>query len=93
MPQVTTHDPAAQSNGTDPKPTPPTELAFALPTSPDTNVHLQITDLSHALTVYLASSTTGAPATIAAVGSLVYALPSVSLSPTSSAISRISQTR
>lgn len=83
IPQAVARVPMAQSNGTDPKPVPPIELAFALPTSPDTNVHLQIMSLSHALTVYLASSTTGAPASMAALGSLVYALPSVRPRPPS----------
>lgn len=76
MPQTMPQDPL-QPNGNELKPTPPIQLAFALPLSPDTNIHLHITNLQHSTTVFLASSTTGAPPTTASCSSLVYALPNV----------------
>lgn len=68
-------------NGEPAKPAAPIDLAFTLPTSPDTNIHLRITNIANALTVMLATSSAmaGAPNT-AALSSLVYALPNVCLS-------------
>lgn len=66
-----------QINGDAARPAPPIELAFTLPTSPDTRVHLQITNMANALTVFLASSNAGAAPGTAPLSSLVYALPNV----------------
>lgn len=57
---------------------PPLQLAFTIPTSPDTKVHLQITDSAKSLLLYIATSTVGAPSTGVSLGNLVYAMPNVS---------------
>lgn len=60
--------------------TPPLQLAFAVPTSPDTKVHLQITDSAKSLLLFITTSTVGAPSTGVSLGNLVYAMPNVSSS-------------
>lgn len=77
MPQLIPIEEPSQLNGTHLKPTPPLQLSFALPLSPDTNIHLHITHQTHSLLVFLASSTTGASSITASCSSLVYALPNV----------------
>jgi len=58
---------------------PPLQLSFTLPSSPDIKVHLQLTNISKTLLLYISTSTVGAPSAGASLGSLVYALPNVGL--------------
>jgi hypothetical protein len=57
--------------------TPPLQLAFALPSSPDTKVYLQITNSAKSLLLYVTTATVGAPAAAVSLGNLVYAMPNV----------------
>jgi len=54
---------------------PPLQLAFALPSSPDTKVYLQITNFAKSLLLYVTTATVGAPAAAVSLGNLVYAMP------------------
>jgi len=56
---------------------PPIQLAFALPSSPDTKVYLQITNSAKSLLLYVTTATVGAPAVAVSLGNLVYAMPNV----------------
>jgi len=58
---------------------PPLQLSFAVPSSPDTRIHLQITNMPKTLVLYISTSTVGAPNAGVSLGNLVYALPNVSL--------------
>lgn len=77
MPQTMPTEEPSHLNGTHLKPTAPLQLSFSLPMSPDTTIHLHITHQTHSLLIFLASSTTGAPPSIASCSSLVYALPNI----------------
>jgi len=57
---------------------PPLQLSFTLPSSPDTRVQLQLTNMPKTLVLYISTSTVGAPSAGASLGNLVYALPNVS---------------
>jgi len=59
---------------------PPLQLAFALPSSPDTKVYLQITNSAKSLLLYVTTATVGAPAAAVSLGNLVYAMPNVQTS-------------
>jgi hypothetical protein len=56
---------------------PPIQLAFTLPSSPDTRVHLQVTNAAKSLLLFVSNSTVGAPSTGVALGNLVFAIPNV----------------
>ena len=53
------------------------QLAFSLPRAADTTISLHLTNTQHTLLLFVASSTIGAPAVTAPLGSFVYALPNV----------------
>lgn len=57
-----------------------TQLAFTLPSSPDARVHVQLTNTTFSLTLFLASSSLLSPTPSASLGTLVYALPNVGTS-------------
>jgi hypothetical protein len=67
-------------NGDDPselESLPPVQLAFTLPSSPDTRVHLQMTDAAKSLLLFISNTTVGAPSSGASLGNLVFAMPNV----------------
>ncbi|KAI9783113.1 MAG: hypothetical protein M1839_004282 [Geoglossum umbratile] len=58
-----------------PSPTTPHTLAFPLPSSPTTTLHIHLTPLTHTLLLFLTTSTPST-ATPPSLGSFVYAIPS-----------------
>lgn len=68
-----------QSNGSDVRQLPPLQLAFPLPSSPDTRMHLHLTAHSQAFVLLVHTSSAIVASSTANLSSFVYALPNVSV--------------
>ncbi|OCL07164.1 hypothetical protein AOQ84DRAFT_295606 [Glonium stellatum] len=53
----------------------PLEFSFSLPHSPQTNIHLHLTNHRASLLIFLTTASTDAATTAASLGSFVYAMP------------------
>jgi len=51
------------------------ELSFALPKAPDTKIHLQLTNRTTSILLFLTTAVNGDTSALAPLGSFVYALP------------------
>jgi hypothetical protein len=76
---ITKHAMAATLNNGDASHA-PIEVSFPLPKAPHTNIHLQLTDNGPNLLLFLTSASPESPSA-SLLGSFVYAMPNVSLSP------------
>ncbi|KAB8339071.1 hypothetical protein FH972_022007 [Carpinus fangiana] len=65
----------AASNGTSIRQLPPLQLAFPLPSSPDTRMHIHLTAHSHSLVLFVHTSSAMTPSSgSASLGSFVFSL-------------------
>jgi len=64
-----THAPVSSSK--------PIQLALPLPHAPHSLIHIHLTILKNSLLLFLTTSSTDSGSTLAAMGSLVYAMPNV----------------